>query len=268
MNGTSGTESTQGPATQGHEPDIHKLIVDGYGTRTLVALGILMSIYLVVFIKWGHVIVWARGLDLLLVCIWIFMTWLLTWNIDAKRDIPLAVVACAGGFVIEWWGTNTEIWSYFTHDRPPPWIIPAWPVAALAVDRLALFVDRKIAPDMRLDWAYWLMVPAFVVGMTAFAWPTHSEISTCVVVGLMIGVMLSVTDIRRDVVLFLAGAALGILLEYWGTSRQCWTYWTAQVPPPICIVAHGFASVAFNRGVEVWAWSRALLPETRASVTA
>ena len=47
--------------------------------------------------------------------------------------------------------------------------------------------------------------------------------------------------------LFLAGTSVGVFLEYWGTCRQCWTYYTHQVPPPIAVVAHGFAALAFNR---------------------
>lgn len=242
------------PERQTSSKDLRKVISDGYGTGTLVALGLLVAVYAFVFWNWGFLIVWDRGFDPLLVIIWMAMTWLLTWNIDARRDIPLALVAFIGGGVIEWWGTTTELWRYFTNDRPPLWILPAWPIAALAVDRLAIFVDRKIHKDMRLGWAYWLMVPTFIAGMTAFAWPTRHILSTCVVVGLMIGVAMSTTNVRRDVVLFLAGAGLGIFLEYWGTSRGCWIYWTQETPPPIAVVAHGFASITFNRAIEVGQW--------------
>ena len=55
----------------------------------------------------------------------------------------------------------------------------------------------------------------------------------------------------RDAVLFVAGASLGIFLEYWGTSRRCWVYYSGQVPPAEAVFAHGFASVAFARGVQL-----------------
>jgi hypothetical protein len=48
-------------------------------------------------------------------------------------------------------------------------------------------------------------------------------------------------------VTFLAGAVLGIFLEYWGTTRECWTYYTLQKPPLFAVLAHGLASVAFWR---------------------
>ena len=42
-----------------------------------------------------------------------------------------------------------------------------------------------------------------------------------------------------------------VFLEYWGTSRGCWTYYTGETPPLIAAIAHGFASVAFARGAAV-----------------
>lgn len=54
-------------------------------------------------------------------------------------------------------------------------------------------------------------------------------------------------DFRYALLTFIAGAALGIFLEYWGTTRECWTYYTLQKPPSFAILAHGLASVAFWR---------------------
>jgi hypothetical protein len=53
-------------------------------------------------------------------------------------------------------------------------------------------------------------------------------------------------------VLFIMGTALGYGLEYWGTTRQCWTYHTQQTPPMVTAFAHGFASVAFWRATQVF----------------
>ena len=48
--------------------------------------------------------------------------------------------------------------------------------------------------------------------------------------------------------------ALGYFLEYWGTSRACWTYYTGQVPPPITVMAHGYGQVAFARALDAMDW--------------
>lgn len=45
----------------------------------------------------------------------------------------------------------------------------------------------------------------------------------------------------------LAGAGLGYFLELWGTTRECWTYYTLQTPPLFAVLAHGMAAVAFWR---------------------
>lgn len=40
---------------------------------------------------------------------------------------------------------------------------------------------------------------------------------------------------------------LGMFLESWGTSRNCRTYYTGQVPPPVTAAAHGFAQILYAR---------------------
>ena len=59
--------------------------------------------------------------------------------------------------------------------------------------------------------------------------------------------ILTPTDHRYAVLTFLAGAGLGYFLELWGTTRQCWTYYTYQTPPFFAVLAHGMAAVAFWR---------------------
>ena len=46
---------------------------------------------------------------------------------------------------------------------------------------------------------------------------------------------------------FVAGTALGYFLERWGTTRECWTYYTRELPPVFAVLAHGMAAVAFWR---------------------
>ena len=75
-----------------------------------------------------------------------------------------------------------------------------------------------------------------------------------VVVALLVGVPLVGRRPDRDVAIFLAGALLGVFLEYWGTSRRCWTYYTRAVPPVEAVLAHGFAAVAFARADDALGW--------------
>jgi hypothetical protein len=182
--------------------------------------------------------------DGLLWGLWVVMTGAIAWRFRLVEDGSLMLVAAAGGFVIEWWGTNTNLWHYFTRERPPLWIVPAWPVATIVIDRMAGVSSRWLS---RLAFGYWAILPAFVIVMTSFAWPTVDVFATRVVIALMIGVVVMRATPERDVTLFVCGSLLGIVLEYWGTSRQCWTYYSGEVPPPEAVFAHGFASVAFGR---------------------
>ena len=197
--------------------------------------------------------------DALLWALWLVMTGAIAWRFRLVEDGSLMLVAAVGGFVIEWWGTNTNLWHYFTSERPPLWIVPAWPVATIAIDRMAGLLGGA---TRRLAFGYWAILPAFVIVMTSFAWPTIDVPATRVVIALMVGVVAVRATPERDVTLFVCGSLLGIVLEYWGTSRQCWTYYTGEVPPPEAVFAHGFASVAFGRAHRllepVWRSLRAL----------
>lgn len=233
--------------------------------RLLVGLVLL---YVAVGINWRHLLDPSKGMDWLLLGIWVTMTALVVWGLSPRQDLRLAVVALLGGTVIEWWGTHTELWRYFTRERPPLWILPAWPIAALAIDHLTRLALRLLPPLGRLGGLYWLLMPAFIAAMTRFLWPSAGTFASQVVIVLMIAVMLSAGRRRaiqdRDVALFLVGAIAGIFLEYWGTTRFCWTYYTRQKPPIEAILAHGFASVAFARAADAVAWlgGRATLPPT------
>ena len=223
----------------------------GYDRRSIVAASVMGAVCLGVAINWRHLIVWSFEIDWLLTGIWAFMGALLVWQVRPKADLKLLFVGLMGGFLIEWWGTETLLWNYFTKERPPLWILPAWPVAALTIDRLNRLTQRA-APWLteRLWPLYWVALPGFVLVMTRFLWPTIHIFASQVVVALMIFVAVWRARPGPDLSLFITGSALGIFLEYWGTSRHCWTYYTQEIPPYEAIIAHGFASVAFARGLQ------------------
>lgn len=230
-----------------------RAVATRYDRRSLVALGCLAVVYVGVAVVWHDLIDLRRGMDWLLAGIWAFMTALLVWDIRPRRDLPLVVVGFFGGLVIEWWGTTTNLWHYYTAERPPVWILPAWPVAALAIDRIARVLDH-LAPAWTSRLPILLLNAAFTGWMAWFAQPTWGILSTRVVLVGMVGITLTAMEPRRELLVFVAGALLGISLEYWGTSRWCWIYYTEQIAPPVAIVAHGFASVAFTRGTQVLRW--------------
>ncbi|MCB9688669.1 MAG: hypothetical protein H6738_21165 [Alphaproteobacteria bacterium] len=195
---------------------------------------------------WRRYLDFSLGIDWLLVGIWVFMTALLCWGIAPRRDLVRAAVGLAGGLYIESWGTVTNLWWYFTSERPPIWILPAWPVAAIAIDRLSRALD-VVLPEEDLRFVWWGTLPPFVVTMVIFTLPYAHEPLTRLSWAAMLVVLVVPGRLRQDVTLMLAGAGLGIFLEYWGTSRHCWNYYTREIPPIAAVLAHGYAAVAFQR---------------------
>jgi hypothetical protein len=164
-------------------------------------------------------------------------------------------VGICGGLAIESWGTQTNLWHYYTAERPPLWIIPAWPIASLSIDRitrLLSFLTTKVTKEHEGDsfffkLLYWLTFLSFLILMVRFVSPTFDKSYTWLSLALCILLVFTPTDHRYAFLTFVAGAGLGYYLELWGTTRECWTYYTYQTPPLFAVLAHGMAAVAFWR---------------------
>lgn len=196
------------------------------------------------YIDWNRSL-WTQ-LDWLLLGIFVAMSLLIMAGPDLEADVLIVLIGAAGGLVIESWGTQTLLWTYFTFERPPLWIIPAWPIASLSIDRLVRFLNR-LAPGFQLHFVYWSVFSAFYALMLFFVWPTVDKSLTLMALTLCALLILTPADHRLAVLTFLAGAGLGYFMELWGTTRECWTYYTRQTPPLFAVLAHGMAAVAFWR---------------------
>ncbi len=254
------------PSPQNSRPPKNRLATALGWTRSSYYLMsvFLLIIFLIVYIWWplaeeylalidweGP---WWRYFDWLLVGIFLVMSLLIMAGADLRADAMIVFIGLMGGLVIESWGTQTEIWSYYTAERPPLWIIPAWPIASLSIDRLVKMLDKFAPAAMRnskkgdaYSIAYWIIFPAFYVLMLQFVWPTLDKSLTMMALILVGFLTLTPTDHRTAVLTFIAGAGLGYFLERWGTTRLCWTYYTLETPPLFAVLAHGMAAVAFWR---------------------
>jgi hypothetical protein len=204
---------------------------------------------------------WAQ-IDWLLLGDFLAMSLLIMAGADLRADALIALVGLAGGLAIEGWGTQTSLWVYFTAERPPLWIIPAWPVASLSIDRLVRLLQRRLPAGRPRPFiaSYWLTFIAFYGLMLVFVWPTLDK-SLTVMALIACGLMIATpTDHRLAVLTFAAGSGLGYFLELWGTTRYCWMYYTRQTPPLFAVLAHGMAAVAFWRvGLLVEKWGGRVL---------
>ncbi len=235
--------------------------------------GFLLVILLIVYIWWPlaeEVLAyidwsgpWWLYFDWLLVGIFLFMSLTIIARADLRYDAWIVLVGTIGGLVIESWGTQTNLWFYYTNERPPLWIIPAWPIATLSIDRITrlfLALTRKAGNELsHQPWTkpisrlinfkslYWLTFGSFYVLMLVFVAPTFDKSYTWLSLLLCTLLILTPTNHRTTFLTFIAGAGLGYFLELWGTTRQCWTYYTYQTPPLFAVLAHGMAAVAFWR---------------------
>jgi hypothetical protein len=240
-------------------------------SSTILLSAFLTVVFLIIYIWWPlaqevlSYIDW-RGpwwlyMDWLLIGLFVFMSLTIVARADLRRDALIIFVATIGGLVIEAWGTQTNLWFYYTNERPPLWIVPAWPIATLSIDRITRLLDyllaacglrdrRSTAETRSIDRGkaiYWLVFGAFLAIMIPFVWPTIDKIYSVLALLLCILLIATPTDHRRALLVFGAGVGLGYFLERWGTTRECWTYYTFQTPPLFAVLAHGMAAVAFWR---------------------
>ncbi|MCE7858330.1 MAG: hypothetical protein DPW21_00915 [Anaerolineae bacterium] len=227
--------------------------------------GFFLVIFLIVYIWWPlaeEVLAyidwdgeWWRYLDWLLLGIFAFMSLTIVARADLKTDALIVFVGICGGLAVESWGTQTNLWHYYTAERPPLWIIPAWPIASLSIDRITRLLSflntkaRKIheGDSLLFKMLYWMTFGSFMILMVAFVSPTFDKSYTWLSLTLCVLLILTPTDYRFAFLTFVAGAGLGYFLELWGTTRECWTYYTLETPPLFAVLAHGMAAVAFWR---------------------
>ena len=236
----------------------------------------LLTIFLIVYIWWPLAVdylkyvnwdgAWWHYMDWLLLGIFAFMSVTIIARANIKTDLLIIFVGICGGLAIESWGTQTNLWHYYTNERPPLWIIPAWPIASLSIDRITRLLDllttkgTKVAKVLNqnpfVDFVsfvfnfktlYWITFASFLGLMLVFVSPTLDKSFTWFALILCILLILTPTDHRFALLTFIAGSGLGYYLEVWGTTRECWTYYTNQTPPLFAVLAHGMAAVAFWR---------------------
>ncbi|MCX6079287.1 MAG: hypothetical protein NTW32_07110 [Chloroflexi bacterium] len=259
--------------------------VFGFTRQSYALLSIFMlTCLLIIYIWWPLVeeylaymdggFPWYYYVDWLLLGIFTFMSLSIMARADLKTDGLIIFVGLCGGLAIESWGTQTNLWHYYTAERPPLWIIPAWPIASLSIDRITRSLEHISNRFLEAQGSesnlkvigksiYWFVFGGFYILMLWFIAPTLGKsytIAALVICALMI---LTPPDMRKAFLVFAAGSGLGYFLERWGTTRECWVYYTNQTPPLFAVLAHGMAAVAFWRtGIliqSVWEKVKSLL---------
>ncbi len=237
--------------------EMKRRLQSGYNRKSLGALAVMILVGTAVGCRWGDLLRQnAEDINWLLLATWAAMTALLCWEVQPVRDMALGSVALAGGLGFEWWGTHTGLWAYFTGEKPPAWILPAWPVAALAnqADRLGagaglVAAGSEVAGSI-------LAVHGCVCRrhgpllLACDPQPAHSG-----GLGVDGGGDRERADAKKRCLPVRGRERFGRRAGYWGTSRNCWTYHTLETPPPIAVAAHGFAQIVYARALSGLGWS-------------
>ncbi|MDD5657649.1 MAG: hypothetical protein PHF00_10405 [Elusimicrobia bacterium] len=178
------------------------------------------------------------------------MTWcVLLVRADFARDALVAVLAAAAGWAAEAWGTRSGLWSYYTGEEPPLWIVPAWPLGALVVGRLGELASRRWPLGLRARrLGYWLLA-AFAFSMTAFFLRPELDSAKAVAALAAVAAALAVRpDYGRDFWLLAAGLASVFFADVWGTTNGCWRYYVQAPGGPGLVFGVAFG-MAFDAAV-------------------
>ena len=192
--------------------------------------GFLVTVILIVYVWWplaeeylAYVDwngAWWRYMDWLLLGIFAFMSLTIIARANLKTDLLIILVGVCGGLAIESWGTQTNLWFYYTSERPPLWIIHAWPIASLSIDRITRALDFLIPHPLSLSrgergWGegifkilYWFTFASFLILMLVFVAPTFDKSFTWFSLALCVLLILTPTDHRYALFTFVAGSGL------------------------------------------------------------
>jgi len=184
-----------------------RMTVSGLQTRPLVALGLL-----------GEVILFGGILALTLRVI--------PTKVSPRRDATMFLLASIGGFLIESWGTQTGLWTYYTGETPPLWIIPAWPLGTLIIDRMSEKAKARWAERVgdAAVWGYWAFAVTCPLIVSWFAWTRMSHPGTPLMILTFILAFYLKPDPKEDFWILIGGKFYVFFAVFWGATNNCWRY--------------------------------------------
>jgi hypothetical protein len=138
---------------------------------------------------------------------------------EPRRDVLIMLFGVAAGWAAEAWGTRAGLWTYYTLEKPPLWIVPAWPLGAAFIDRAARPLRESRGPGT--PGAYLALSAAALALVTAFcaprgAWAGPAVAAACLAVG---------ARPAEDFWLLAAGMGAVLFADFWGTTNNCWRYY-------------------------------------------
>ncbi|RZA05110.1 MAG: hypothetical protein EOP11_13560 [Proteobacteria bacterium] len=252
-----------------------------FNRASFLTIGALVLVILTLILKWPHLAAaewnavakhadWWRHADWLLLGLGLFFVFCTAFDAHPRLDLSTVVAGMVGGAIIEVWGTRAGVWYYYTGERPPLWILPAWGMSALSNERLQRILMAYLPASWREEMlsgaeghpAIRRLYFAIMGALTLFfLWWVRDFLihpATLLVLALIVSALISGKYPAYGLSLFFTGAMLGILLEIWGTTRHCWNYYDGKTPSPFPIFGHGIAAICFwkTKNLARGIWSR------------
>ena len=144
------------------------------------------------------------------------------------RDALGALAAAVAGWSAEAWGTRLGLWSYYTGERPPLWIVPAWPLGALVIERAGRALRERFGPAP--DSLYAGPRAACLLCVLSFCAPRLGNVwawagPAAVAASLWLG-----ASPAEEGWTLAAGLVCVFFADTWGTSMRCWSYYMGRAP--------------------------------------
>ncbi len=172
---------------------------------------------------------WKLLGEIVLFCAILAGTWkALPWKPRPARDAAVLLLGLAAGWAAEAWGTRLGLWHYYTGERPPLWIVPAWPLGAALIERLGERARARWGAAPRS--AYWAASLAVAAYCLAFSRPWLDRPVGWLGAVAAGAALLAVPEPAEDFWLLAAGLACVFFADLWGTTNGCWAYWLRHEP--------------------------------------
>ena len=152
---------------------------------------------------------------------------LASWSVISKRALSKRDAAVFGlgllaGWAAEAWGTRLGLWRYYTGEAPPLWIVPAWPVGAVMIDRLS---EDAAAGRGRLPGAwYWFFAVASIAYCLWFSAPWLDRPAGWIGPAAALALLWRAPE-DADGWALPIGFACVFFADLWGTTNHCWRYY-------------------------------------------